>query len=144
MYLFLMLFVLAVRIEHVVHLEVSCPVNGYKTSSIWCPLDVFAGLPCLRWVFCRILQKHTSFCGRCRQNVRPAASADVSFQRMTPYLLLFLPCQYTTVRFVAFTIWLRLGRVEERSISNCRKKDAVRSAKNTQTQTQFCRPLTSQ
>lgn len=107
----------------------SCSVNGYKIGSIWCPPDVFVSLPCQLWVFCWILRQRTSFCGRCRLNVRHAASADVSFQRTTPYLLLFLLRQYTTVGFVAFTIWLRLGRVEERSISNCRKKDAVRSAK---------------
>lgn len=62
------------------------------------------------------------FCGRCRQNVRHAASAGVSFQWTTPYLLLFLLCQYAAVGFVAITIRLRLDGVEERSISNCGEK----------------------
>lgn len=95
--------------EHGVLLEMSCPVNGYKISSIWCPPDVFVGLPCLLWMFCRLLQQRISFCGRCRQNLRHAAFADVSFQRTTHNLLLFLLCQYTTVGFVAVFGWGSTG-----------------------------------
>lgn len=48
---------------------------------------------------------------------------------------LFASLSSLPIHNCCYHYWLRLDRVEERSISNCRKKDAVRSAKNTQTHT---------